>query len=196
MNNIDPLIRREFERLGLNIVENEALADLVITRANRQRLKLIALCCGSALAVVALLAGLYLAFTSTNNPSTPASGKLLSFSQDKNSSGLMSLPQAGYIDIDGSNPAKAQATFVFQLEQGWIIQEITDNPDPILGEAGTVDVFRVEDGKDVLVQRYSMSSRTQINEFGVQRSGVHKFVLNFNNPNFKGRVRVAFVRSN
>ena len=31
MEEIDPLIRQEFERLGLNIVENEGLADLIIT---------------------------------------------------------------------------------------------------------------------------------------------------------------------
>ena len=32
MQNIDPLIQREFDRLGINILESEHLADLVIAK--------------------------------------------------------------------------------------------------------------------------------------------------------------------
>ena len=39
INNIDSLIKQEFERLGLNIVESEGLADLIITRVRRERMR-------------------------------------------------------------------------------------------------------------------------------------------------------------
>ena len=38
-NNIDARIREEFERLGLNIVESDRLAELIISRVRRDRMK-------------------------------------------------------------------------------------------------------------------------------------------------------------
>lgn len=36
MNEIDDVIKREFERLGINLVSNENLAELVILKANKR----------------------------------------------------------------------------------------------------------------------------------------------------------------
>jgi hypothetical protein len=36
---IDARIQEEFERLGLNIVESDRLADLIITRVRRDRMR-------------------------------------------------------------------------------------------------------------------------------------------------------------
>jgi hypothetical protein len=65
-----------------------------------------------------------------------------------------------------------------------------------MGEVGIVQVYRVIQGmEDQLVQQYQMSSRTQINEFGVPATGQYRFVLKFTDQTFKGRVRVAILRS-
>ena len=37
MTEIDDVIKREFERLGINLVSNEDLAELVILKANQRR---------------------------------------------------------------------------------------------------------------------------------------------------------------
>ena len=80
---------------------------------------------------------------------------------------------------------------------GQMMQEITDNPDPIQGFAGKIEVYLVGNGmEDRVVQTYDMSSHTQINEFSAPVDGQYRWVLTFNNPNFKGRVRFAFVRTN
>ena len=195
MKNIDPLIRREFERLGINIVENDSLADLVITKVKQQRLKralLIALALSAtALAIFFLLR----ATEATGTGNSLSTGSSLSFSQEPSNSKTLPLPQAGYRDIDGSTKAGSRVSYTFELKQAWIIEEITDNPDPTMGEVGKIEIFKIDEDSPRLVQQYSMSSRTQINEFGVPQDGVYSFVLTFNNPNFKGRVRIAFVRS-
>ena len=54
--NIDPLIQSEFDRLGLNIVENEGLADLIIEKVRRQRLRrLLIIAITSAAAILGAL---------------------------------------------------------------------------------------------------------------------------------------------
>ena len=198
MKNLDALIRREYKRLGMNIVPDDALADLIFAKVQQERWRNIAI--GAAI-VAAISVGIFFGWKMTDSTSSDfvknsSITSTLSFTQDGTPKGILPLPQAGYVDIDGSNPKTAQISYLFQLQQGWVLQEITDNPDPIMGEAGTVKVFLVEDGTERLVQQYIMSSRTQINEFGVPETGIYRFLFEFNNPNFKGRVRVAFVRSN
>jgi hypothetical protein len=195
MRNIDPLIRREFERLGINIVENDSLADLVITKVNHQRVKGFLLAGFGAVLILVLTVTFLRADNSGQNRTVLNAGSSLSYTQETTNPAVSPLPQAGYRDIDGSSRKGSAITYTFELKQGWIIQEITDNPDPIMGEAGKVEVFKIDGDSQRLVQQYSMSSRTQINEFGVPQDGVYKFVLTFTNPNFKGRVRIAFVRS-
>ena len=197
INNIESLIKQEFERLGLNIVESEGLADLIIARVRRERMRRIL----GGFAVALLTAGaiaLGVAITSNDSASSEqATGSSLSFNQGANANGSVGLPQAGYIDIDGSVASKSAVSYQFDLQQGWILQEITDSPNPSMGNVGVVQVYRIfKDQPDQLVQQYDMSSRTQINEFGVPVTGQYRFVLRFTDPTFKGRVRVAIVRSN
>ena len=197
MKNLDPLIRREYKRLGMNIVPDDALADLIFAKVQYQRIRTVAI---TAIVLSAIVIGAFFGWrltdTSPANSANPTnSSNSLSFTQEPTGGDVLPLPQAGYRNIDTSNPETAKLEYTFALESGWIIQEITDNRDPIMGPAGTVDVFLVTQDQDQLVQQYQMSSRTQINEFGVPASGIYKFVLNFTNPNFKGQVRVAFVRS-
>lgn len=197
INNIDSLIKQEFERLGLNIVESEGLADLIIARVRRERMRRVL----GGFAVALLTAGaiaLGVAITSNDSASSDqATGSSLSFNQGAKANGSVGLPQAGYVDIDGSVASKSAVSYLFDLQQGWILQEITDSPNPSMGNVGVVQVYRVfKDQPDQLVQQYDMSSRTQINEFGVPVTGQYRFVLRFTDPTFKGRVRVAIVRSN
>ena len=197
INNIDSLIKQEFERLGLNIVESEGLADLIIARVRRERMRRIL----GGFAVALLTAGAIavgVAVSADNSASTEqATGSSLSFNQAANANGSVGLPQAGYVNIDGSVPSKSVVNYLFDLQQGWILQEITASPNPSMGIVGAVQVYRViKDQPERLVQQYDMSSRTQINEFGVPETGQYRFVLKFTDPTFKGRVRVAIVRSN
>ncbi len=197
MKNLDPLIRREYKRLGMNIVPDDALADLIFAKVQYQRIRTVAI---TAIVLSAIVIGAFFGWRLTDtapaNSANPTnSSNSLSFTQEPTGGDVLPLPQAGYRNIDTSNPDTAKLEYTFALESGWIIQEITDNRDPIMGPAGTVDVFLVTQDQEQLVQQYQMSSRTQINEFGVPASGIYKFVLNFTNPNFKGQVRVAFVRS-
>ena len=196
INDIDSLIKQEFERLGLNIVESEGLADLIIARVRRERMRRIL----GGFAVALLTAGgivVGVAVSADNSASTEqATGSSLSFNQAANANGSVGLPQAGYVNIDGSVPSKSVVNYLFDLQQGWILQEITASPNPSMGIVGAVQVYRViKDQPERLVQQYDMSSRTQINEFGVPETGQYRFVLKFTDPTFKGRVRVAIVRS-
>ena len=192
---IDPLIQREFDRLGFNIVENENLADLIITKVNRRRNLMIAT--GAAIAVGIILIGLFIYSGFNKNSEIPsAGGSATSLTREGNANGVSPLPLTGYLDIDGSKPASAQGVFKFQLNMGEMVQLVTDNPDPIQGIAGKIEVYLIKDGiSERLVQTYDMGSRTHINEFAAQEDGVYRWVLKFNNPNFKGRVRFAFVQS-
>jgi hypothetical protein len=197
INNIDSLIKQEFERLGLNIVESEGLADLIITRVRRERMRRVLGGCAIALLTAGAIA-LGIAVSSNNSESSEqATGASLSFNQAASANGSVGLPQAGYVDIDGSVASKSVVTYLFDLQQGWILQEITASPNPSMGIVGAVQVYRVIKGQpEQLVQQYDMSSRTQINEVGVPETGQYRFVLKFTDPTFKGRVRVAIVRSN
>ena len=198
MRDFDPLIRREYKRLGMNIIPNDELADLIFARVQHERLRNIGI---GAIVAAAIVIGIFFGWRLSDSASRGSSPSAvhtstLSFNQDGTPKGVLPLPQAGYVDIDGSKPETAQISYLFDLQQGWTIQEITDNPDPIMGDAGTVKVFRIDQGAQRLVQQYQMSSRTQINEFDVPETGIYRFLFEFNNPNFQGRVRVAFVRSN
>ena len=125
-----------------------------------------------------------------------ATGKSISFTQHGSVDGTAALPQGGYVEIDGSLPSKSKVSYLFNLQGGWILQEVTDSPNPSMGQVGTVEVYRVINGSpDRKVNEYQMSSHTQINEFGVPESGLYRFDLTFTDTTFKGRVRVLFVRS-
>jgi hypothetical protein len=193
--NFDPLIKREFDRLGFNIIENEDLADLIITRVKREKRKKIYIGIGIAVTALAALLALYFGLNSGNsNAAAKAVGS--SLSTPAGTDGSQQLPLTGYVDIDGSKPNMSKAVFLFDLQMGQMMQEITDNPDPIQGVAGKIEVFYISKGMpERLVQTYDMGSHTQINEFGVNQTGQYRWVLTFNDVNFKGRVRFAFVRT-
>jgi hypothetical protein len=195
-NSIDSRIREEFERLGLNIVESDRLAELIISRVRRDRMKRIFVGFGLSLLILATIALAVSIISKSSSTSSEVTGSSLSFTQEAGADGSQALPQAGYVEIDGSVPSKSVASYLFNLQQGWILQEITDSPNPSMGEVGIVQVYRVVQGmEDQLVQQYQMSSRTQINEFGVPATGQYRFVLKFTDQTFQGRVRVAIVRS-
>lgn len=192
MKNFDPLIRREFEKLGINIIANDDLADLVVSKVRRQRFMWITL----GVLLISLIASItFLLFAASKSDNFMKTVKSISFSQQATNDQFESLPQAGYVDVDTSRKSNSRFQYVFELKQGWIIQSITDIPSPIPGEIGKVNVYRKEGTKFQLVQQYSMSSRTQINEFGVPIDGIYRFEFNLTTPNFQGRVRLAIVRS-
>jgi len=69
MTEIDDVIKREFERLGINLVSNENLAELVILKANQRRRRDWLLTGFGFLAAITLGFGLYIAFSSGSSSS-------------------------------------------------------------------------------------------------------------------------------
>ena len=196
IDKIDSMIKQEFERLGLNIVESEGLADLVINRVRHERMRRILIATGSGLLVAGVLGLVIFLGGNSQSQISEVTGTSLTFSQPANANGSFALPQVGYVDIDGSQPNKSVVSYLFDLQQGWILQEITDSPNPSMGSVGLIEIYRVVEGQDdQLVQQYEMSSRTQMNEFGVPMTGQYRMDLKFTDKTFKGRVRVAIVRS-
>ena len=63
-DNLDPLIKREFEALGLNIVSNDLLADMVFERVKKRRIRKWFIVGGFALSILALAALSYVVGTS------------------------------------------------------------------------------------------------------------------------------------
>lgn len=196
IDKIDSMIKQEFERLGLNIVESEGLADLVITRVRHERMRRILIATGSGLLVAGVLGLVIFLGANSQSQISEVTGTSLTFSQPANANGSFALPQVGYVDIDGSQPNKSVVSYLFDLQQGWILQEITDSPNPSMGSVGLIQIYRVVEGQDdQLVQQYEMSSRTQMNQFEVPTTGQYRMDLKFTDKTFKGRVRVAIVRS-
>lgn len=192
MDEIDPLIRQEFERLGLNIVENEGLADLIIERVRRDRMKraLVIIVGVVIAALLVIVAGV--AITHSIKNSSVATGVSNSFTQAAKADGSLALPQAGYVEVSGAQTV----SYTFDLSQGWILQSITQSPNPSMGQVGTVEVYLLAKGEpDRKINEYMMSSFAQVNEFGVPQTGQYRFDYKFTDNTFKGRVRIAIVRS-
>lgn len=192
---IDPMIQREFDRLGYNVIENEKLAELIIEKVNRRRNLMIGVV-GVTIAIVTIIAALIFSGLNQNSGLSRAGGSASSLTRLGDGNGAAPLPLTGYLDIKGSNPKTAQGVFLFNLNMGEMMQLITDDPDPSQGIVGQIEVYLIQNGSpDRLVQTYDMGSHTHINEFSAPTDGSYRWVLKFNNPNFQGRVRFAFVRT-
>jgi hypothetical protein len=76
-NNIDSRIREEFERLGLNIVESDRLAELIIARVRRDRMKRIFAGFGISLLIVGAIALAVAMISKSGSPSNQANGSSL-----------------------------------------------------------------------------------------------------------------------
>ena len=191
MDVIDPLIKKEFERLGFNIIADEKLADLIISKARHERLKRVLIATGGALLIAGLIFGISHLFDSGKS----VTGTANSITQTAGPDGAQPLPLNGYLDIDGSSKSSSRASFTFKLSRGSALQVFTDYPADSMGSIGAIYVYQINsDGTEFLSQKYELGSRTHIQEFMAQADALYRWDLVFNDPAFMGRVRYAFIR--
>jgi len=183
MNEIDDVIKREFERLGINLVSNENLAELVILKANQRR-RLDWLLTGSGfLAAITLGFGLYIAFSSGSS-STNQQSVIESVGASSDQARVIILDLKG----DGKNPITYSTNV--KLQPGQFLESVTDIPEFAKGLAGTLTVVPAgADESNRQIGRFDLGYGTHINEFGAFSGDL---TLNYllSDPNFQGRVRI------
>ena len=198
MQNIDPLIQREFDRLGINILESEHLADLVISKVRYRRTRkftLIALYSALAIGIGFIL---YLAGSAI----TSAGGDQIqemhssSLSSPAGADGSLSLPQFAVIEVDTTKPEGRNLGFSFDLKARNTFEMISEIPETIRGLAGSIEVYRVNPDKSkTFFTKFELGTSTHINDFSVPADGQYQIVFRFSDPTFKGRVRLAFLEN-
>ena len=192
MKNIDPAIQREFDNLGFNIVDNENLADLIITRTNRIKRK-IWLFVGVSIAALGL--GVLLTFQLLNLSPQGPTIQSTSLTTTSSSKEVSPLPLYARVDIDSSKSSTAQADLLFDLKAGEIIEYVSQIPLTGQGIVGELFVsLKGVDGKFSVVERYQIGSETQLQEFGVNRDGRYLFRLVISEPNYRGQIRILVTR--
>ena len=198
MQNIDPLIQREFDRLGINILESEHLADLVIAKVrNRRTRKFTLITLYSALAI-AIGFILYLAGSAFNGSSGDQIQQMQSSSltSPAGANGSLSLPQFAVINVDTTKAEGRNLGFSFDLKARNMFEMISEIPQTIRGLAGSIEVYRVNTDKSkTFFTNFELGTSTHINDFSVPADGQYQIVFRFSDPTFKGRVRLAFLEN-
>ena len=186
MNEIDDVIKREFERLGINLVSNEHLAELIILKASqRRRLRFFWNSLGF-LAAITLGFGIYLAISSVAGSATDQKATVIErVSTGSDQSRVIILDLKG----DGKNPI--EYTTSIEIQPGQFLELVSEIPEFARGLAGTLTV-KPEGAAENSSQvgRYDLGYGTHINEFGAFAGKLSlKYVLT--DPNFQGRVRLV-----
>ncbi len=181
MREIDDVIKREFERLGINLVSNENLAELVILKANNRRDWL--LTGFGFLAAITLGFGLYVAFSSGSS-STNQQSVIESVGTSSDQARVIILDLKG----DGKNPITYSTNVV--LQPGQFLELVSEIPEFARGLAGTLTVVPTNAPEtNSQIGRFDLGYGTHINEFGAFSGDL---TLNYllTDPNFQGRVRL------
>lgn len=185
MREIDDVIKREFERLGINLVTNENLAELVILKANKRRHRDYLLTALGFLAAITLGFGIYLAVTSGS--STAQQSVVESVGTGSDQARVIILDLKG----DGKNPITYSTTV--KLEPGRFLQLVSEIPEFAKGLAGTITVVPSGVAEATSqIGRFDLGYGTHINEFGAF-SGDLTLKYELIDPNFQGRVRLILA---
>ena len=184
MTEIDDVIKREFERLGINLVSNENLAELVILKANQRRRRDWLLTGFGFLAAITLGFGLYFAlsgsFSSANKQSV-----IENVGASSDQARVIILDLKG----DGKNPITYSTNVV--LQPGQFLELVSEIPEFARGLAGTLTVVPANAPEtNSQIGRFDLGYGTHINEFGAFSGNL---TLNYllSDPNFQGRVRLV-----
>lgn len=194
-DNLDPLIQREFDALGLNIISNDLLADMVFERVRKRRLRKWLISGGIALSILALAALSYVVGTSTlfgsRQPVVQSNSYLIP--EDKN--GGLALPQYANLRVTGNTLAERTYTFPFALEMGQVIEVFTDPREASGGVVAELTVYvRETNGERVKIQTYQIGPGSHSNEFGnISRSGIYEFEFVFTDLSYRGSARVGIL---
>lgn len=193
MKPIDKAIQREFDALGFNVVDNENLADLIISRSRQSRLRRARLILGVLLVSGTLV---FLLSKLVNHDSLGAQIQSTSIISKSSSEDTSTLPLFALVDLDSSKASQNHASFFFDLKANQLIEFVTHIPEGKPGQVGKLFVYRVQEGeKSKLVNTYEIGSFTQIQEFGVNQDGKYEFRLVIDKPSFKDRIRVLIARA-
>jgi hypothetical protein len=184
MNEIDDVIKREFERLGINLVSNENLAELVIQKANQRRRRDWLLTGFGFLAAITLGFGLYIAFSSGSS-STNQQSVIENVGASSDQARVIILDLKG----DGKNPITYSTNVV--LQPGQFLELVSEIPEFAKGLAGTLTVVPTGASEtNSQIGRFDLGYGTHINEFSAFSGNL---TLNYllSDPNFQGRVRLV-----
>ena len=194
-DNLDPLIKREFEALGLNIVSNDLLADMVFERVKKRRIRKWLIAGGVALSVLALAALSYVVGTSALFSSGKPVIQSNSYVIPGDENGGLALPQYANLRLNGTTLAERTYTFTFALEMGQVIEVFTDPHEASGGKVGELTVYaREANGERVKIQTYLIGPGAHNNEFGnINRAGLYDFEYVFTDLSYTGSVRVGIL---
>jgi hypothetical protein len=202
MNNdeLDPLIRREFEALGMNIVGNDILADLVIDRVRKRRRRFWTVFATTIFAISAIIAIGY--FVGSNShlsfAKNSSAGSIIvsnSYEQSSRGKNVLSLPQFARINITQGNNSSRHSSFRFYLHRGEVIEVFTQSKSVTGGIIGNLTInFVRPDGTSRILQRNPIGTNDANNEFGsTSEPGLYTFNFDITEPSYEGQLLVGFL---
>lgn len=194
-DNLDPLIKREFEALGLNIVSNDLLADMVFERVKKRRIRKWLIAGAVTLAILALAALSYVVGTSSLFSSREPVIQSNSYQIPEDENGGLALPQYANLRLNGMSLPERTYTFSFSLKPGQVIEIFTDPHEASGGLVGELTVYaRETNGERVKVQTYPIGPGAHNNEFGnIATAGLYDFEYVFTDLSYRGSVRVGIL---
>jgi hypothetical protein len=194
-DNLDPLIKREFEALGLNIVSNDLLADMVFERVKKRRIRKWLVAGVVALSILAFAGLSYVVGTSTLFSSGQPVIQSNSYVIPGDENGGLALPQYANLRLNGLTLAERTYTFTFALEMGQVIEVFTDPQDGSGGIIAELTVYkRDSEGERKKIQTYAVADGLSSSEFGnITSAGLYDFEYVFTDLSYRGLVRVGIL---
>lgn len=194
-DDLDPLIKREFEALGLNIVSNDLLVDLVFERVKKRRIRKWIVTGVVALSLATLAALSYVIGTSDLFSSKAPIVESNSYVVPADKSSGLSLPQYANLSLNGMTIEERTFTFTFSLKPGQMLEIFTDPREATGGILAELTVYkRDSNGVRERVQSFDIGAGLGSNEFGnINSAGLYDFVYAFNDLNYDGTVRIGIL---
>ena len=194
-DNLDPLIKREFEALGLNIVSNDLLADMVFERVKKRRIRKWLVAGVVALSILALAGLSYVVGTSTLFSSRQPVIQSNSYVIPGDENGGLALPQYANLRLNGTTLEERTYTFTFALEMGQVIEVFTDPRDGAGGNIAELTVYKRDtNGQREKIQTYPVAAGLSGSEFGnINSAGLYDFEYVFTDLSYRGVVRVGIL---
>ena len=194
-DNLDPLIKREFEALGLNIVSNDLLADMVFERVKKRRIRKWLVAGVVALSILALAGLSYVVGTSTLFSSRQPVIQSNSYVIPGDENGGLALPQYANLRLNGTTLEERTYTFTFALEMGQVIEVFTDPRDGAGGNIAELTVHKRDtNGQREKIQTYPVAAGLSSSEFGnINSAGLYDFEYVFTDLSYRGVVRVGIL---
>ena len=194
-DNLNPLIKREFEALGLNIVSNDLLADMVFERVKKRRIRKWLVAGVVALSILALAGLSYVVGTSTLFSSRQPVIQSNSYVIPGDENGGLALPQYANLRLNGTTLEERTYTFTFALEMGQVIEVFTDPRDGAGGNIAELTVYKRDtNGQREKIQTYPVAAGLSSSEFGnITSAGLYDFEYVFTDLSYRGVVRVGIL---